>query len=201
LARLIVYYVHPGQQHSHANRAMQAEAGAVDGITLVDLYAEYPRFDIDVDKEQARLLDHDVVLFQFPMFWYSTPSLLKEWLDLVLEHGFAYGAGGDKLAGKTLMLAITAAGPEEAYSSGGYQHFPIRTFVTPLEQTAHLCDMRFAVPFVLFGSLRAAKDGRADRHATAYRALLLAIRDDRHDFDAGGSDVLQFDSPMLTAEV
>ncbi len=201
LANLIVYYAHPGHRLSRANLAMRKAAQDLDRITFVDLYAEYPRFDIDIDREQARLLDHDVILFQFPMFWYSTPSLIKEWLDLVLEHGFAYGAGGDKLAGKILMLAITAAGPEEAYSKGGYQHFPIRTFLTPLEQTANLCDMRFAVPFVLYGSLKAAGDGRTDRHATAWRALLLAIRDDRHDFAAGGADVLQFDHPSLAAEV
>ncbi len=201
MARLIVYYAHPGQQHSHANRAMETAARGIEDITFVDLYAEYPRFDIDIDREQTRVLEHDVILFQFPMFWYSTPSIIKEWQDLVLEHGFAYGSDGDRLTGKTLMLAVTAAGPEDAYSTGGYQHFPMRTFLTPLEQTAHLCGMCFAVPFVLFGSLKAASDGRVERHATAYRALLLAIRDDRHDFDAGGAEVLTFDSAELTAEV
>lgn len=197
MPKLIVYHAHPGPQHSHANRAMAPVARATEGITVVDLYAEYPRFDIDVDREQARLLAHDVILLQYPMFWYSTPSLIKEWLDLVLEHGFAYGAGGDRLTGKTMMLAITAAGPEDAYSPQGYQHFPIRTFLTPLEQTARLCGMRFAAPYVLFGALRAGQDGRLDRHVAGYVALLAAIRDGRHDFDAGGADVLQFDSPLL----
>jgi putative NADPH-quinone reductase len=197
----IVYHAHPGPQHSHANRALAAVARGVEGITVVDLYAEYPRFDIDVDREQARLLDHDVILFQYPMFWYSTPSILKEWLDLVLEHGFAYGTGGDRLRGKTLMLAITAAGPEDAYAPDGYQRYPIRTFLAPLEQTAHLCGMRFGVPYVLFGALRAGQDGRLDRHLTGYRLLLTAIRDGRHDFGGGGAEVLQFDSPSLAAEV
>ena len=108
MARLIVYYAHPGHKYSKANRAMVAQAREVRGISFVDLYAEYPRFDIDIDREQVRLLEHDVILFQFPMFWYSTPSLIKEWEDLVLEPGFAYGAGGDKLTGKRLMLAVTA---------------------------------------------------------------------------------------------
>ena len=76
MANLLVYYAHPGHKYSHANRALWRSAQAVTGITRVDLYAEYPRFDIDVDREQQRLLDHDVVLFQFPMFWYSTPSLI-----------------------------------------------------------------------------------------------------------------------------
>ncbi len=122
MSKLILYYAHPGQRFSNVNKAMWAAAQSVEGITRVDLYAEYPRFDINVDREQSRLLDHEVIVFQFPLFWYSTPSLVKEWQDLVLEHGFAYGTGGTELAGKTLMLAITAAGPEDAYTPKGYQH-------------------------------------------------------------------------------
>ena len=52
-------------------------AEAVNGISFVDLYRTYPRFDINVDAEQARLLEHDVILFQFPVFWYSTPALIN----------------------------------------------------------------------------------------------------------------------------
>ena len=201
MARLIVYYAHPGHPYSQSNRPMADVAAAVDGITFVDLYRDYPRFDINADVEQQRLLDHDVILFQFPMFWYSTPSIIKEWQDLVLEHGFAYGAGGDKLGGKTLMLAITAAGPEDAYSAGGYQHYPMRDFLRPLEQTARLCEMRFAAPYVLYGSLRASTDGRLDAHVGAYRTLLEAIRDDRYDWDAADDlEIIQAETVPLRGE-
>ena len=170
-------------------------ASQLDGITYVDLYRDYPRFDIDADVEQQRLLEHDVLLFQFPLFWYSTPSILKEWQDLVLEHGFAYGSGGDKLEGKRMLLAITAAGPEDAYAPGGYQKYPIRDFLRPLEQTARLCGMRFYPPYVLYASLRAPGDGRLDQHVDGYRRMLAAIRDDRYDWDAADrSDVIDFQS-------
>jgi len=162
---------------------MAKVAREVEGITFIDLYADYPRHDIDVEQEQRRLLDHDVILFQFPLYWYSTPSLIKEWQDLVLQHGFAYGHEGDKLAGKTMMLAITAGGPEDAYAPKGYQHYPLRTFLTPLEQTARLCKMRFATPYALYGALSAETDGEIKYHASGYRKLLIAIRDDQYDFD------------------
>jgi putative NADPH-quinone reductase len=195
MAKLIVYYAHPGHQYSHANRELARVAEQVDGITYVDLYRDYPRFDIDVDVEQQRLLDHDVALFQFPMFWYSTPSLIKEWQDLVLEHGFAYGSGGEALAGKRMMLAITGAGPEEAYSTGGYQHYPMRDFLRPLEQTARLCEMTFSAPYVLYGALKAPQDGRLKPHVEGYRRLLCAIRDDEYDWDlADSQEVLEHDS-------
>jgi putative NADPH-quinone reductase len=200
MARLIVYYAHPGHKFSHVNREMARVAEGVGGITFVDLYRDYPRFDIDVNLEQQRLLEHDVVLFQFPVFWYSTPSILKEWQDIVLEHGFAYGTGGEKLAGKQLMLAVTGAGPEDAYTHDGYQRYPLRTFLTPLEQTAHLCKMEFPAPYVLYSSLKAPDDGEVEPHVAGYRKLLEAIRDDRYDFAAAQiMDVVRYSSLPLTA--
>ena len=201
MASLLVYYAHPGHRYSHANKTMWRHAGRVPDITLVDLYAEYPRFEIDIDREQQRLIDHDVVVFQFPMFWYSTPSLVKEWEDLVLEHGFAYGNGGDALKGKTLMLAVTAAGPDDAYTPDGYQRHDIRTFLTPLEQTATLCGMHFTAPYVLYSSLTAGTDGQAEPHAEGYVRLLEAIRDDRYDFQsAADRHVVRFDTLPLKEE-
>lgn len=194
MARLLVYYAHPGHRASKINRPMAEAAQQIEGIEFVDLYRAYPRNNIDIDAEQARLLAADVVLFQFPLFWYSTPPLIKEWIDLVLEHGFAYGAGGDRVRGKIMMLALTAGGPEEAYAPQGYQRYPLRTFLTPLEQTARLCGMRFAAPYVLHASLGARENGRADLHVAGYRRLLLAIRNDAYDFDAADA------APIVTLE-
>jgi putative NADPH-quinone reductase len=190
MAKLIVYYTHPGQQYSRANAAMAAAVRALPDLTFVDLYADYPRHDIDVGREQQRLIEHDVIMFQFPLYWYSTPSLLKEWQDLVLQHGFAYGHGGDELAGKTLVLAITAGGARDAYSDQGYQQHTLRTFLTPLEQTAQLCQMRFATPYVLFEALAAEAEGEIASHVSGYRELTLAIAEDRYDFVAAAQDGL-----------
>ena len=135
------------------------------------------------------------MLFQYPLFWYSTPSLIKEWLDLVLEHGFAYGADGDKLTGRRLMLAVTAAGPADAYTPSGYQHYPLRSFLVPMEQTARLCHMHFSPPYVLYASLRAPAAGLVKPHVDGYRRLLEALRDDRYDFDAAEAlDVVTSDT-------
>lgn len=202
MAKVLVYYAHPGHRHSHANAELARVAATIEGISFVDLYRTYPRFDIDVDAEQIRLLDHDMIVFQFPVFWYSTPALIKEWQDLVLEHGFAYGAGGDRLAGKAMMLAVTAAGPEDAYSHEGYQHFPLRTFLSPLEQTARLCKMDFLPPYALYSSLRAPNTGQLGPHVSGYRQLLEALRDDRFDRDrSADSDVLTFENLPIREEV
>ena len=52
---------------------------------------------------------------QHPFYWYSTPALVKQWEDLVLEHGWAYGSQGHALRGKRLLSIISAGGRAEAY--------------------------------------------------------------------------------------
>lgn len=201
MAKVLVYYAHPGARYSRVNTKMAQAARSVAEITFIDLYARYPRQTIDVDAEQKLLLDHDVILFQFPLFWYSTPSIIKEWQDLVLETGFAYGKGGNRLAGKVFMLAITASGSSDAYTKAGHQNFPLRTFLTPLEQTARLCQMRFVPPYVLHSALQVDSTGVAD-HVAGYTRLLAALKDDRLDFDAvdAAGDILTFESPLIVGE-
>ena len=132
---------------------------------------------------------------QFPFFWYSVPALIKEWFDLVLEYGFAYGTGGDKLKDMPFLTAITAAGPDEAYRKGGYNNFPMRVLTTPLEQTANLCGMRFIAPYVLNAALRAEAAGETGPHVAGYARLVDLIVTDRLDWDAARkADLLRHDN-------
>ncbi len=197
MKKILVLYAHPAQRHSRVNSAMAARAQTLDDITFVDLYAEYPRFKIDVEREQQRLLQHDVIVLQFPMMWYSTPSLLKEWQDLVLEYGFAYGEGGDKLAGKTLALAISTGGSKDAFSTTGYQQHQLPDFLTPLRQTAHLCQLHCLPPYVLFGALSETNDADLNRHVDCYCQYLGGLRDQRLPADSIGT-LPYFEAHQLT---
>lgn len=177
---ILILYAHPAPHRSEAHHALARAAQGVEGVTFADLYADYPRYEIDIDREQDRLAAHDVLIFQHPLYWYSTPAILKEWQDLVLEHGWAYGHGGTALQGKIFLCATTAGGPEAAYRPEGYNHFAIRTLLAPLEQTASLCGMTYLPPFVLFGARKAGGPALA-RHADAYATLLAALRDETLD--------------------
>jgi len=179
--RIMVLFAHPSPNRSEANRPLVEAARAVEGVTLVDLYAEYPDFEINIDREQERLLANDVICFLHPLYWYSTPAILKEWQDLVLEHGFAYGAEGNALRGKLFFNALTAGGAETAYSAEGQNHFTIRELLRPLEQTAILCGMFYLPPFALFGARTAVEEGRISAHVADWTRLLRALRDDRLD--------------------
>jgi glutathione-regulated potassium-efflux system ancillary protein KefG len=172
--RILVLFAHPAQRQSSINLAMASEAAKLADVSFVDLYAEYPRFEIDVDREQARLLAHDLIVFQFPTFWYSTPAVLKEYQDLVLEYGFAYGPAGRKLDGKFLLAATTTGGSEQDYSASGGNRHSFRSFLLPLEQTASLCGMLYLPPFILHSANHIESES-ARGHILAYKRLLSAI--------------------------
>jgi len=179
--RVLVLYAHPSCERSEINRPMARAAEEIEGVTLVDLYGEYPNFQIDIDREQAQLLAHQIIVFQHPLYWYSTPAILKEWQDLVLEHNFAYGSNKTALRGKLFFNAVSAGGTERAYCAEGDNHFTIRELLHPMEQMAALCGMAYLPPFALFGARTAVEEGRVGCHVADWVRVLEALRDGRLD--------------------
>ena len=179
--RILVLFAHPSVDRSEVNRPLAEAIRDIPGVTLVDLYAEYADFQINIDREQQRLLEHDIIVFQYPLYWYSTPAILKEWQDLVLEHDFAYGTNGNALHGKIFLNAITAGGIEAAYRAEGYNHFTIRELLQPLEQMARLCGMTYLPPLALYGARTAVEEGRGSQYIADCTNVLQALRDGRLD--------------------
>jgi NAD(P)H dehydrogenase (quinone) len=97
----------------------------------------------DVKAEQEKLLWADVLILQFPLWWYTMPAILKGWVDRVYAYGFAYGVGehsdrhwGDRFgegtfAGKRAMLIVTTGGWEEHYAPRGING-PIDDLLFPI---------------------------------------------------------------------
>ena len=177
-------FAHPALERSRVNRHLVEVARGVQGVTVHDLYEVYPAFNVNAKREQQLLVEHDVVVFQHPFYWYSTPAILKEWQDIVLEHGWAYGTGGTKLSGKITLNAMTTGGPEAAYAKGGWNNFSIREFLAPYEQTANLCKMTYLAPFAVHSALGYSSAEELKPYLAAYQTLLTALVEDRLDLDA-----------------
>ena len=103
--KILILFGHPAVKRSTINAALRKAVENLEGITFHDLYASYPDFLIDVVHEQKLCESHDIIIFQHPFYWYSTPAIIKEWFDLVLEHTWAYGETGTALAGKITFQA------------------------------------------------------------------------------------------------
>jgi glutathione-regulated potassium-efflux system ancillary protein KefG len=149
--KTLVITAHPNLTKSVINRMWMDRLLQEKDITVHNLYAEYPEGKINVEREQQLLLEHDRIVFQFPFYWYSSPSLLKEWQDVVLTYGWAYGSEGTKLHGKEFVLAISTGGPETSYQAGGYNHFSISELTKPFQALANLTGMKFLPTFTTQG--------------------------------------------------
>jgi glutathione-regulated potassium-efflux system ancillary protein KefG len=181
--QILILFAHPALEKSRVNRVLIEGLADIEGVTFRDLYERYPDFDIDVPAEQARLLEHDLIIFHHPMFWYSTPAILKEWQDLVLEHGWAYGHEGKALRGKEFLSVITTGGRESAYRQGGHNRYTVAELLRPIEQTATLCGMDCLPPFVVHGTHGMTSE-ELRSHADDYRRTLIALRDGAVDLEA-----------------
>ena len=147
-------------ESSRGNKIISEIVQGVLEVDYADQYQEYPNFEIDVEKEQQRLTKNDLIVFQFPWYWYSTPALMKKWQDDVLTYGFAYPPKeGTALHGKSWLCVITTGGPQESYQSGGYNNFTLSELLRPLQQTAILCGMKWLPPQVINGVLPGDYEG------------------------------------------
>jgi glutathione-regulated potassium-efflux system ancillary protein KefG len=176
--RVTVLFFHPYFRRSKMHRALLEGIRGVQGIEFRDMYEIYPDFAIDIAREQEVLIRSDVLVFQHPFYWYSCPALMKEWIDLVLELGWAYGPEGTKLQGKHWIEVISTGGAEDAYGRAGHNRFSIAELLRPLEQTAWLCGMRWREPLVFHGAHRATEADRTQAGGS-YRGLLQSLTEAR----------------------
>ena len=107
---------------------------------LIDLY---PDFTIDVEAEQEKLVNADIIVLQYPLFWYSMPSIMERWMEEAFAHGFSHGSTGDKLKGKKIIASFTAGAPGEAYTKEGVFGCDIEDFLNPIKSACILCQMEY----------------------------------------------------------
>ncbi|WP_418185666.1 NAD(P)H-dependent oxidoreductase [Aliarcobacter vitoriensis] len=150
MKKVLINVVHPNlDTESRVNKALVEFASKESNVTVNNLYKKYPDFKIDAKKEQELLLENDVIIFQFPMYWLSSPALLKEWLDVVLEYNFAYGENY-KLENKTLAIATSVGSGTAQYNSNGSNKFTVEEFLNSFEATANYVKMDYKNPFITY---------------------------------------------------
>ena len=174
--RLLVLYAHSAPHLSRVNRRLADAARTIDGVYLHDLYETYPDFYIDVAREQALVAQADVLVFLHPIQWYSMPALMKEWVDVVLHEGWAYGGESTAARGKGYWLVATTGGAAEEFAAGARHGRPFGDYLAPFEQTAALCGMDWIAPHILHAA-HAVDAGTVDAHVGAFSARLQRLAD------------------------
>ena len=169
MKNILIISGHPAlRDNSFANKIIMEDLEKLLPEATFDCLSDlYPDYRIDVEAEQKKLVAADIIVLQFPIFWYSMPSLLAKWMEDVFIHGFSHGTTGKALVHKKLLLSFTTGAPESAYDAS----FPVEAMAERFVRTAGLTGMDY-VGFIYTGgvsySLRADAEKRAEMAAASH---------------------------------
>jgi len=137
-------------------------------------------FAADIAAEQDKLLWCDTLIFQFPLWWFGMPAILKGWADRVLAAGKIYGGGrwydNGMLTGRRAMVSVTTGGPESMYSPTGLNGH-IDTLLFPINHGIfYFTGFEVLPPHISWGPAHADAATR-DAYLASWQQRVLAIPD------------------------
>ncbi|TNH06793.1 NAD(P)H-dependent oxidoreductase [Testudinibacter sp. TR-2022] len=163
MAKTLVIIAHPDLSKSLVNQRLADEIKKYpEEFTVHYLNEIYPDGNINVAAEQKLIERHQNVVFQFPIYWFSSPPLLKAWQDQVLTYGWAYGSKGNAFVGRKLALAVSAGAGEESYVKTEQGGNSMEEVLLPFQLSADYIKADYQSPFVFYGL-----DSTIDRASTA----------------------------------
>ncbi len=173
MPKVLVLISHPQIEKSRINNALKRAVSSIPNVTIHHLDEIYANQPIDVDFEQKLVEQHDVIVWQFPWYWYSTPALLKLWQDEVLTRGWAFD-GGQALKGKKLQLVVSTGGSEDAYSTDGVHGVTMDELLVPIATTARIVGLEMLPPFITHG-VRHLTDQELEDLAESFAATVSKL--------------------------
>lgn len=166
--KTIIILAHPNIEKSSVNKKwIEAIEKSNPEVKIHDIYKTYPDWKIDVEAEQKLLSQYDRIVFQYPIYWFGMPPLLKKWFDDVLTYGWAYG-GSYAFENKEFGVAVSTGGSKEAYTEGGPNSSTIETYLSPIEGGAKYLHANYISHHVFHGALHAGAAERLEENAKEY---------------------------------
>ena len=135
-------------------------------LQLEEMHASELRgFAPELDAEIAKVEAADLMIWQFPLWWFGLPAILKGWVDRVFAMGRTYGNGHiyetGKFRGKRAMLSLTTGGPAPAYLPGGFNG-DLEAILKPVQRgVLNFTGFSVLAPQVTYGPARADDAQRA----------------------------------------
>lgn len=145
--KTLIIVAHPKLIESGTQKFLKTSLTKMEDVTWHVLDVTQPHFD--VAAEQALLQKHDRIIFQFPLYWYSAPAVLKQWEDEVLNRNFVYGTQR-ALAKKELGIVVSTGDPQRGFVAGGDEQFTLSELLRPYQALANKAGMNYLPPFSIF---------------------------------------------------
>ncbi|TCJ98902.1 putative NADPH-quinone reductase [Volucribacter psittacicida] len=150
--KTLILLNHPNIEQSIVNKRLAQEvAKHPNDFTLHHLDQAYPDGNINIAAEQQLVEQHQAIVWQFPLYWFSTPPLLKQWQDQVLTYNWAYGRHAKGFKNKPLAIAISAGVSEHSYQTNGDYGHRLDQILLPIALTARYIHADYRTPFVFYG--------------------------------------------------
>lgn len=144
MKKIIIVSAHDTVVDSVANKYILEELqGKLPDAVFDDLDAQYANFEFNIEAEQQKLEKADIIILQYPFYWYSMPGLMHRWMEQIFQHGWSHGSTGHALEGKTLVASFTTGAPDFAYAHDGMMRFELDEFLAPLKATCILTGMKW----------------------------------------------------------
>ena len=144
MSKTIVYVAHPDVATSSSQQFLLSSGKHITDVTYVDLQSEFDdKGSFNVEAEQARLLEYDRIIFQFHLYWYQAPAIMKLWLDTVIEDRQTNDQLARQLATKELGVVVVAGVKESQYQAGGREKRTLSEVLSPYESLANYFNMTY----------------------------------------------------------
>ena len=171
MPKTVMILAHPKIEDSIGNRIISELASENNNIEVRHLDQLYPNFKIDVKAEQEALLNAKNIVFQYPLYWYSTPAILKEWIDQVFQYGFAFGQES-ALNDKKIFISLTIGSAPDYYNDD-----VMEKILFPIKGLTEYCSLSYGGEVVSFNinnyTPEAAKKAKQTAKEHAQKLLQL----------------------------
>lgn len=168
---------HPNFKESIVNKALIKKLSDCNHVFINDLCEACNGGKFDIEKEQEKLVENDRIIFQFPLYWYSFPAILKKWIDDVFTPGFAYGRKGKefgtKLVGKQFSIISTIGGVEAMYVPGGIIGLSMNELFKHIQATVEYVGGVYTNPHYIFGAAFLKNEDDLKEKADSYMDYIL----------------------------
>lgn len=134
--KTLIINAHPAPESSHTQSFLKEVITSLPEVSYIELVKQLPTID--------DLLGYDRIIFQFPVYWYSGPALLKTWLDQT------FLSNERRLNGVELGLVAIFGVSQSHYQAGGTEKYTPSEMLRPFEMLANHLNMVYLPPFALF---------------------------------------------------
>ncbi|OCF95844.1 NAD(P)H-dependent oxidoreductase [Gilliamella sp. wkB308] len=180
MKKTLLLLAHPNLDESIVNRTLIKKLTPFTSENLIIRNISECCIDnyFNIANEQFHLSNSERVIFQFPLYWYSYPAILKKWIDEVFLPGFAYGRKGEqlgtKLIGKQFSIIVSIGGTEQMHTPGGVVGVSINELLRNFQTTIEYVGGIYTYPFFIYGSAFIKEQAQLDDIFKDYQKYIFS---------------------------